>query len=269
MIYENVTKKYHDGPILYYCGEDVNLCPGAKYGPVIRDVYIVECCTGGFGTFSVNGTVFDVKPGDCYVLMPGDTIIQTADVKEPRRGFWCAIDGSMLHRVLKSTGITSQMPFAPKEAFDEVCELVRSLVITRHEDDPGAEMRRSAKIYAILGALMRYSGESNKNAFIQKAVGIMELNYHQSISVEDIAAIIGLDRTYFSTLFKKETGTTPHHYLTALRIRKASVLLKQASSSVGDVAVSVGLDNKNFSRIFKKETGLTPCEYQNKHKKEI
>ncbi len=266
MIYETVKKKYHDGPILYYCGEDANLKPGAKYGPVIRDVYIIECCTGGFGKVTVNGKTFNIKGGDCYILLPGDTVTHIADMKEPRRGYWCAVDGSMLHRVFRSIGITSESPFAPREAFTKVSELIQALLNTKNESDPGTDMRHSAVIYAIIGELMRYSGTSNKNSIVQKAVGIMELNYHKSISVDFIAGEIGLDRTYFSTLFKTETGTTPHKYLTALRIRKASVLLKQSPSSVGDVAFSVGLDAKNFSRIFKKETGKTPLEFQKENK---
>ena len=266
MIYESVKKKYHDGPILYYCGEDVNLKPGIKYGPVIRDVYIIECCTGGFGKVTVNGRTFDVKKGDCYILLPGDTVTHIADINEPRRGYWCAIDGSMLHGIFKSLGITAESPFAPKEAFDNVCQIVRSLVLTTGENDPGTDMRHSAAIYAILGELMRYSSTGNRNSVVQKAVGVMELNYHKSISVDFIADAVSLDRTYFSTLFKSETGTTPHKYLTALRIRKASALLKQAASSVSEVAFSVGLDAKNFSRIFKKETGKTPLEFQKENK---
>ena len=92
----------------------------------------------------------------------------------------------------------------------------------------------------------------------------METNYHENITVEDIAYEIGLDRSYFSTLFKTQTGKTPHAYLTSLRIKKACTLMMQVDLSVSEAAQSVGLDPRNFARLFKKETGKTPKEYMKK-----
>lgn len=89
----------------------------------------------------------------------------------------------------------------------------------------------------------------------------METNYHTDITVESIAHETGLERCYFSTLFKAQTGKSPHEYLTSLRISKACTLMKQGSMSISSIARSVGLDCRNFSRLFKKETGFTPLEY--------
>ena len=131
----------------------------------------------------------------------------------------------------------------------------------RDDTDPGVDFRRAGCIYNILGALLRETNLSNKNSWIQKAIGIMETRYHEDITIEDIARETGLDRTYFSTLFKEKTGFTPHNYLTQLRIKKASTLLLINNSTVAEIASSVGLDPQNFSRFFKKETGKTPKQY--------
>lgn len=32
---------------LYVCERDEKIAPGVRYGPVIRDSYIIECCTEG------------------------------------------------------------------------------------------------------------------------------------------------------------------------------------------------------------------------------
>lgn len=262
MLYEHFIKEHKEEPTICHCGVDKNLRPGIRFGPVIRDIYIVECCTSGFGSVIINGIEYQLKKGDCYFLFPGDTVIHTASKVNPREGVWCAMDGLQIGTVLRKAGITSTSPFAPAEAFEEITDAVKSVVEMYEENDAGADLRRTALVYEILGILMKYtSAVSDKNVWVKKAIGIMETNYHRNITVENIAFEIGLDRSYFSTLFKAQTGKTPHAYLTSLRIKKACTLMMQNGGSVCDAAMSVGLDPVNFSRLFKKETGKTPSEY--------
>lgn len=262
MLYERFVKEHREEPSVCYSGRDENLRPGVRFGPVIRDIYIVECCTGGFGSVIINGTEFQLKKGDCYFLFPGDTVTHTAAEINPREGVWCAMDGLGIGAVLHKAGITEKTPFAPKEAFEEITDAVKQIVDMRDENDAGADLRRTSLIYSVLGALMRHTSvSSDKNIWVKKAIGVMETNYHENVTVEDIAYEIGLDRSYFSTLFKEQTGKTPHAYLTALRIKKACTLMKQQGISVSEAAQSVGLDPRNFARLFKKETGMTPKEY--------
>ncbi len=263
MFYERFAEERREEPTFYCGGWDRNLPPGIRYGPVIRDIYIVECCTGGYGSVVINGTEFSVGPGDCYILFPGDVVIHTADFKDPRRGVWCAVDGLNLGEVFTRVGISSSAPFAPKEAFDDVCALLEQMLSMQDKTDPGADFRRTGCVYAMLGTLLRYSASAtDKNRWIKQAVGIMETRYHEPLSVGGLAKETGLDRSYFSTLFHEQMGMSPHEYLTSLRIRKACALLRKKDLSVGQVAASVGLDACNFSRLFKKEIGKTPKEYR-------
>lgn len=262
MIYERFIKEPREEPTVCYCSRDENLKPGIVYGPVMRDVYIVECCTSGYGSVIINGTEFPIKGGDCYFLFPGDAVTHTAAWKEPREGLCCVMDGFQIGQVLGKAGISGTSPFAPKEAFCEITDAVRKIIEMRDENDAGADLRRTSLVYSVLGTLMKYtSAVSDKNIWVKKAIGIMETNYHMDLKVENIACEIGLDRSYFSTLFKAQTGKTPHAYLTSLRIKKACALIERQYFSISQAAVSVGLDWRNFSRLFKKETGKTPREY--------
>lgn len=262
MLYEHFVKEHREEPTICHCGRDENLKPGVRFGPVIRDIYIVECCTDGFGSVIINGTEFPLQKGDCYFLFPGDTVTHTAAEINPREGVWCAMDGLGIGAVLRKAGVTSTSPFAPCEAFDEITDAVSRIVDMRDENDAGADLRRTALIYSVLGALMKHTSvSSDKNIWVKKAIGIMETNYHESITIEDIAFEVGLDRSYFSTLFKAQTGKTPHCYFTSLRIKKACTLMRQETISVSEAARSVGLDARNFARLFKKETGMTAKAY--------
>lgn len=249
-------------PVLYCCRLDENLEPGIRFGPVIRDVFIIECCTAGYGSVIINGREFPVTPGDCYILLPGDTVIHTADRIEPRSGVWCALNGLHLGAQFARAGITAQTPFAPAEVFGEITDRLMQMYEMENDSDPGAEMRRTGMIYEVLGALMRTAPPQRKeNLCIRRALGLMETHYDKDLTVAHLAAEVGLERSYFSTLFREETGQTPHAYLCALRIRKACTLLRAPGCSIGEAADSVGIGAQNFARLFKREMGITPREF--------
>lgn len=246
-------------------GKDENLLPGVRYGPVIRDIFIVECCTAGLGSVVINGREFPVKRGDCYFLFPKDTVEHTADFSYPREGVWCAIDGYCIDGILRRAGISSTTPFAPSKAFEKITEYVTRICDMNREKSAWADLERTSLVYCVLSTLLKYSPNlSDKNLYVQKAIGYMEANYDKNISVEKIAKEVGLDRSWFSVLFKEATTFTPHAYLTSLRIKKACFLMKNQNYSVADTARATGLDVRNFSRLFKKETGLTPTQYLKK-----
>ena len=92
---------------------------------------------------------------------------------------------------------------------------------------------------------------------------IKKISPKQHSVLTDLADKVGMARAYFSTRFKEETGSTPHEYLTALRIQKACLLLESGEEhSIEEIAYLVGSDPKNFSRQFKQHTGKTPLQYK-------
>ena len=90
----------------------------------------------------------------------------------------------------------------------------------------------------------------------------MEMRYAEDLSVNDIATELGLERCYFSTLFKKKTGKTPHAYLNELRIKKACALLTDGNLSISETARAVGIDPVCFARVFKRQMGTVPGKYK-------
>ena len=69
----SARRAYKNSDFFCFCRKDITH-GGSVYGPVTREVYLLECCTHGEGSVIINGTRFPVKPGDCYVLLPGDKV---------------------------------------------------------------------------------------------------------------------------------------------------------------------------------------------------
>ncbi len=248
-------------PTVLYCEKEYDLLPSERYGPIIRNVYIIECCVEGYGSVIINEKEFPISPGDCYILFPGDSVIHTADSVSPRKGYWCAIDGLNLGFIFKEAGISSLSPFAPKELFSELCNCVQKMVAEWGNGDAGESLRETSCIYEFLGILMKNKKATAYDDRIERAIGLMEARYHEQLSVDRIAREIGLERSYFSVLFKEKTTVSPHQYLTSLRIRKACDLMERENCSITEAAIATGIEPCNFARIFKRVTGETPSEY--------
>jgi AraC-like DNA-binding protein len=255
--------KGREEPAVLYCEEENHLAPGASFGPVIRDIFIVECCREGYGSVVINGKEFPVTPGSCYILLPGDSVVHKADTKNPRKGIWCSIDGLAVGRYLAMAGISAENPFAPPERFSALCGWIEKMIDIFRQDSAGSRLLLTSCVYGFLGELLGdKSAHGSGEEWVDRALGLMESRYHEPLSVSAIADQIGLERAYFSTLFKEKTGLSPHRYLTELRIRKACGLLKNSECTVAQAASSVGLDSRNFARLFKTVTGKTPLAYQ-------
>ena len=85
-----------------------------------------------------------------------------------------------------------------------------------------------------------------------------------TVTIDDLAALVGLSRFYFCTAFRHTTGLTPHDHLTALRMDRARELLAaHADWSIADVGVAVGYHTASaFCAAFKRITGSTPTQFR-------
>ena len=76
---------------------------------------------------------------------------------------------------------------------------------------------------------------------------------------------MNINKCYFCSIFKKETGSTFINYLNSYKIEKSKELLKNPNLSLLDIALSVGFNNQSYySTVFKKITSKTPLEFREK-----
>lgn len=80
--------------------------------------------------------------------------------------------------------------------------------------------------------------------YIKEAINYMEQNFQNNISIEDIAAVCGINRSYFGKIFRNSIGRSPQEFLMNYRMVKATELLKLTSLSIADVGSAVGYENQ-------------------------
>ena len=81
-----------------------------------------------------------------------------------------------------------------------------------------------------------------------------------------VAGQVNVNPAYFSTLFRQETGFSPHEYLLRTRISMAKYLLRGSGLSVKVIAFRCGFAGESsFCTAFKRLEGVTPAGYRSEN----
>ncbi|GAA0379851.1 response regulator transcription factor [Paenibacillus motobuensis] len=84
----------------------------------------------------------------------------------------------------------------------------------------------------------------------------------EKLTLEDMAAYLNLNSSYFSRLFKRETNQNFIEYVNMVKLQKAKQLLEQSNKTIEEISDHLGYANKSyFIKLFKREIGMTPSEY--------
>ncbi|KZE73109.1 AraC family transcriptional regulator [Paenibacillus jamilae] len=111
----------------------------------------------------------------------------------------------------------------------------------------------------------KWHGRQQSKDFVrvQEMTEYMEHHLHLNIGLQEIAAHVHMSVSSVSGMFKEETGTTVYDYLTALRVKKACILLCETHLKIGEIAEQVGYRNENsFIRVFRKYKQVTPGKFR-------
>ena len=174
--------------------------PGHFYGPAIRTGWLIHFVVSGHGIFRRDGIEWKVNPGEMFVIPPFEETYYEADRKKPWSYIWISfnVTGDLpceLDHVIKC-------PRA-REIFEKMknCEMLTA----------GKSAFLAARLWDLFSLIAEQKRE--KEDCIKKALDCIHGEYMTGISIDEIAARVHLDRTYFSVLFKKRMGVTPKEYL--------------------------------------------------------
>lgn len=137
----------------------------------------------------------------------------------------------------------------------------------------GWNLAVKAKLLELLAYLYRYldcaqtveSAVSRQTSYerIRKSIDYIRQHYTEEISLEQLAALSCMSRTYFSRYFKETTGMTVTGFVETLRINRAQCEMGVTGKPIAEICFDCGYQNiSSFNVAFKKNCGMTPSEYR-------
>lgn len=123
--------------------------------------------------------------------------------------------------------------------------------------------------YRVLASSSFASVQDNTDSRrIGKVKQYIDAHFSEAIRQTELAALVGMSPSAFSSFFKAHTGRTLSDYMSDVKLGHASRLLVDSSKNVAEICYECGFNNlSNFNRIFKAKRGYTPREFRSLYKK--
>ena len=252
--------------------------PGHSFGPVKRNHFLFHYIISGTGTLMADNTkgetqTYSIKSGQGFLIFPGQITTYYADQNLPWEYIWIEFDGLRVKEALDLTELSVNSPVYRSHSKDLREQLLNEMqYIVHHEKE--SPFHLIGHLYLFLDYLVQSAKSANpvksskmSDYYIKEAINYIEQNFQNDITIEDIAAVCGINRSYFGKIFRNVVGRSPQEFLMNYRMIKATELLKLTSLSIADVGSAVGYENQlHFSRAFKTIYGVSPREWRNQHK---
>lgn len=111
--------------------------------------------------------------------------------------------------------------------------------------------------------LIRNHAEGHGSTFVQRVSIFIDYDLSADLSLRAIAGQLGINASYLSSLFRKETGMTLTEYVNRRRIEKAVYFLNSSDMQIQTIGQLVGIyDLAYFTKLFKKQIGMSPSQYR-------
>lgn len=234
-------------PIL--AGWASQLRPGSTNPPRQRSYTMLHYVTEGKGILHLESGDHPAHAGQAFLILPGRTASYTADTEDPWAFRWVGFNGILAHGF-------SQLP----PVFDVPEGMLQSL-LEFEENHEFLAYQLAADLFMLYSNLI--PDKAKERNYAQYVIDYVQASYMEKISVEALAAQLGVCRRHLYQQFKKETGLTIQDYILKVRIQEAKRHIMQGYS-IKEASYLCGFnDAANFSKLFSREEGFSPKKWRN------
>lgn len=253
-------------------------CPSHSFGPAARNHYLFHYVLSGTGVLMADNAkketqIYHIKSGQGFLIFPGQVTTYIADSNLPWEYAWIEFDGLRVKEAVEQTDLSLNQPVYHSRT-KELRELMMHEMLYIAQNSDKSPFHLIGHLYLFFDYLIQSTKSASlkhsskmSDFYIKEAISFIEQNFQNNITIEDIASICGINRSYFGKIFHNAVGKSPQEFLMNYRMIKATELLKLTSLSISDIGSAVGYENQlHFSRAFKTIYGVSPRNWRNQHK---
>ena len=234
----------------------------------------------GFLTVNISGENYIGKPGDAFVVSPGNLHFmgsQTGSVDYftflfPLKYIAFRSDDMLDDKLIEPLN-SGHLMISPeiKDTVKEQCEQlarVYAAEIDKSESKITSQIRKKIILLQFIHELWKKgfiveNDTTGRNTVEKEMVSYIQQNYTGKILLREFGEQFHLSEKYISRYFKEHFHITLSQYVTYLRLEHAKQMLQETDISVTEVAMQSGYQNISyFIRSFKKTYGVSPLKYR-------
>ena len=252
-----------------------------------HDEFEIIYVKSGFLTVSISGENYIGKPGDAFVVSPGNLHFmgsQTGNVDYftflfPLKYISFRTDDILDDKLLEPLN-SGHLIISPEieDTVKEQCEqLVEIYGAKKEESQSKITAQIKTKIILLQFILEMWekgfiieNDKSGRNTIEKEMISYIQQNFMEKISLKEFSEQFHLSEKYISRYFKEHFHITISQYVTYLRLKHAKQLLQDTDIPVTEIAMQSGYQNISyFIRSFKKTYEVSPLQYRKNKLTEI
>lgn len=239
------------------------------YTPHSHETYVIGIIEAGCETYRVRGARHYAVAGDICFVNPDEV----HDGEPADDGYSYRMTYPSLELIGVIVEDLTGAPLRGTPSFVEPC--VRDPDLTRRfaaahrrlggRSDSLAQDEGLVSVYA--DALARHARIATRpvgseQPAVRRIIDYLDAHFGADVTLDDLTRLSGLSRTALIRAFRRETGLTPHAWLTDRRVRAARAQLATGAAP-SEVALACGFcDQSHLNRAFKARVGVTPGAFR-------
>ena len=222
----------------------------------------------GEGIFqSTNQKPVRLKPGDMFLLFPGEWHSYHPDPKIGWKSYWIGFRGKNMDDRVRAGFLTPTKPIYHVGYSFTLEGLYKRAYEAAVEEAAYSQQLMAGIVNHLIG--MMYSLERNRELsknqqqvdMISRARMRIRESVESDLTIQQIAEELGVSYSNLRKLFKEHTGLSPATYQQELRLLRAKELLTTTELSIKEIAYRLNFESPDyFSAKFKAKMGQKPSE---------
>ncbi|MHB1483750.1 MAG: AraC family transcriptional regulator [Saccharofermentanales bacterium] len=269
LLYAFCAEKSNNDELFYFHSGWECCDSGYKFGPTIRDFYLIHVVVSGKGVYNARGKTYELKKNDAFLIYPSEITTYYADKDEPWEYCFFAFNGTKSMEYINQTGFSDgNLVIKLKDL--SIVSLVEDVSIEISERN-FPHIYSTGMLLLMLNKLMEEAQNDKprnncSESYVYSAKSYIAYNFSNNISVSSIAKMLSLNRSHFSRVFKSVEGISPCDYIIKYRVNNACKLLRETSLTLSEISNACGFESYVcFYKAFNKYTGKHPKEFRKIH----
>lgn len=230
-----------------------------------RDCLMILYVIKGSISYKISRTQKIAFTKECLILNLSSSVVISCS--QESEAVWVFLKGAnsfaLYDEIIKRNGNL----FPPSSSIIIYQQLL-ALIQTVSHPERATDTLLATQAYRLLCELMNpvlpaSTDNVNYGKLIQETKKHIAMHLSEPLTVKSLAARIHLSPSYFSRIFRQQTGFSPYDYILSSRLDRAKELLVNTNDSIIDIAEKTGFNSEsNFIYFFTGNVGLSPNKYR-------